>query len=717
METTVIGRTLAHYEISALLGKGGMGEVYRARDTRLQRDVAIKVLPDEVAADAGLLLRFQREARLLASLQHQNIASIYGLEEDGGLHFLVLELVEGESLQDRIAKGPLPIEDAVSIARQMLVALAAAHGASVVHRDLKPSNVMVRPDGQVKVLDFGLACSVEPGSALDDAATVAPDLTRTGMVLGTPAYMSPEQALGRDADPRGDLFSFGVVFYEMVTGHHPFRNRPGTTLLDAILNSSPSLPSAYRAEIPSSLDSLIDRLLHKDREARPAGASEVLGILDTRESAGSDGRTIAVLPFANLSTDPENEHLADGMADEIISALSKVESLRVLSRTSSFAFKGRSEDVREIARALDVNTVLEGSLRRSGNRIRVATQLINAGDGYQMWSERFDREIEDVFALQDEIAAQVTSALRIVLTGREERALHRLPTDNLEAYELYLRGRSLLDQFTEARFVQAMGFFQRAVELDDAFLPAWVGLAEAAAWIYQWGVKDRDEAELRTVIRAGERALELAPDRAEAHAAAGLAAWIQNDDAAVAAFRRAQELDPRLWEAAYFLARTYFAQGNLEESVRQYLLAADIRPDDFQSRCLAMSSMKVLGMEDELRQLVEQALPVLERHVLLFPEDARAWYLGATVQHLAGNTERALEWADRAMAIAPDDGGVRYNIACLQLDLGNHDTALDLLEANVDEGWGFRDWLERDPDLNRVRDHPRFKALLERIDH
>jgi non-specific serine/threonine protein kinase len=722
-EILVIGRTFAHYEIAALLGKGGMGEVYRARDQRLHRDVAIKVLPPDVAEDSGRLLRFEREARLLASLQHQNVASIYGLEESDGLHFLVLELVDGEQLQDRMRRGPIPVDQVVSIGREIAIALEAAHSKGVIHRDLKPSNVMISQAGQVKVLDFGLACSVDvrsKGSSDDlDTVAIAADLTRAGVALGTPAYMSPEQALGRDVDSRGDLFSLGIILYEMATGAHPFRDLTDTTLLDAILNATPAAPSSIREDVPAQLESLVRALLSKDRDDRPAGASEVIALLalDAEVAGDSRDQTIAVLPFSNLSADPENEFLADGMADEIITALTKIESLRVLSRTSSFAFKGRSEDVREIARALDVSVVLEGSLRRSGNRIRVATQLVNASDGYHLWSERFDREIEDVFAVQDEIAAQVASALRIVLTGREERALRRLPTDDLEAYELYLRGRLLLDQFTEKRFVQAREYFRSALEHDEDFLPAWVGLAESAMWIFQWGVQDRDEADLRTAIEAGQRALTLAPDRAEAHAAAGFGAWLQDDvPEAVAAFERAQQLDPRMWEAAYFLARLHVIRHEYSEAVRQYLIAADIRPDDYQSPCLAVTLMKALGRQDERRRLAERVLPVLERHVVLYPDDARAHYLGTTIQHIAGNTPRAREWAKRAEELAPDDGGVRYNIACFHLELGENDAALDLLEAGVETGWGNRSWLEGDPDMDPVREDPRFKALLDRIE-
>ena len=719
----MIGTTLAHYEIRDLLGKGGMGEVYRAHDPRLRRDVAIKLLPASLADDPERRARLEREARLLASLQHANIASIFGLEEDGTVRFLVLELVEGESVAARLERGPLPVDEAFDLARQVVAALEEAHRSDVLHRDLKPANVMITTRGQAKVLDFGLARSLLAGSPEADTSehpTARLDLTGSGELLGTLAYMSPEQVLGRALDGRSDLFSFGVVLYEMLTGRHPFRRPSGGSTLDALLNAAPEPPSTVVSGLPAGADALLSRLLAKQPDGRYENATEVRRALDRLDEPPVERRpspTIAVLPFANSSSDPHDEFLADGMADEILSALTKVRSLRVLSRTSSFAFKGRSEDVRDIARVLGVDVVLEGSLRRVGPRLRVTTQLVDAADGYHLWSDRFDRDLEDVFAVQEEIAESVARALQIVLTQREREALQRIPTESIEAYELYLRGRGLLQWFTDDRAVKAQYLFRRAVALDPTFVPAWLGLAEASMLIVQWGLKARSPGDLEIAVEASERAFAIAPDQAETLTAKGLVAWLQDDAAtAVVALERGRALDPRLWQAAFYLARVYMTRGDREAAVRCYLEAADIQPDDYQSLCLAASLLEAMEeREEQLLEVCRRARGVLEGHLRLHPEDPRAYYLGSRIQHLLGAPETALEWAETALSLGASDGAVRYNVACFYLSIGRHEEALDLLEANVATGWGFGRWLEQDPDLDPVREHPRFQALLRKL--
>jgi adenylate cyclase len=424
--------------------------------------------------------------------------------------------------------------------------------------------------------------------------------------------------------------------------------------------------------------------------------------------------SVAVLPFANLSADPENQYFADGMADEIISALSKVEALRVASRTSAFAFRDRREDVREIARALNVATVLEGSVRRSGRRLRVAVQLVTAEDGFQLWSSRFDRDLEDVFAVQDEIAASIADALRVVLSPKERQAIQKVPTANLEAYDLYLRGRAELRQLTEESIVQAQHLFRRSTELDPGFTPAWLGLAEAAMWAFQWF--DKDAKNVAVVVEASERALAIAPGMAEAHAARGMAAWLR-DDAAVAvdAFEAAQALDPKLWEAPFFLARVHVTHGRLEEAVRCFRRAAEIQPEDYQSLGLLTSILSGLGRQDEAREAATRCITVIERHLRHSPADARAHYLGSGCLSVLGNRELALQWARKALEISPRDSGTLYNVSCTFLHEGLVDEALELLERAASVGWGNRAWLEQDPDMDPIRDHPRFRALLDRM--
>ena len=719
----MIGTTLAHYEIRERLGRGGMGEVFRALDTRLGREVAVKLIPAEVASDPERIARFEREARALAALQHPNIASIYGFEEARDCRFLVMELVDGESLAERIARGPIAAEEILPIAIQIADGLSAAHAKGIVHRDLKPANLMIALDGQVKILDFGLATAAasaaSTGADGDATMTLGLPLTEFGAAVGTVAYMSPEQALGRPVDARSDLFSLGAVLHEMATGRRAFTGPTQAAVIDSLLRGEPAKLESGAAPMPAVLAPVARRLLQRDPDRRYASAAELKAELETiaggsQPSPRQPFGSVAVLPFANLSADPENQYFADGMADEIISALSKVEALRVASRTSAFAFRDRREDVREIARALNVATVLEGSVRRSGRRLRVAVQLVTAEDGFQLWSSRFDRDLEDVFAVQDEIAASIADALRVVLTPKERQAIQRVPTANLAAYDLYLRGRAELRKLTEESIVQAQHLFRRATELDPDFTPAWLGLAEAAMWAYQWF--DKDARNVATAVEASERALAIAPGMAEAHAARGMAAWLRDDAAtAIDAFTTAQALDPKLWEAPFFLARVHVTQGRLDEAARCFWRAAEIQPEDYQALGLLTSILSGLGRIDEAREAASRCIAVIERHLRHSPADARAYYLGSGCHSALGNRELALGWARKALEISPRDSGTLYNVACNFIHAGLVEEALELLERAAAVGWGNRAWLEHDPDMDPIRDHPRFRALLDRI--
>ncbi|HTD53123.1 MAG TPA: protein kinase, partial [Thermoanaerobaculia bacterium] len=423
--TLALGTKLGPYEIQTPLGAGGMGEVYRARDTRLSRDVAIKVLPDHLSQNAEALSRFEQEAKAVAALSHPNILSIHDFGEDRGIAYAVMELLEGETLRQRLEAADLPLRKALEFALQIAQGLAAAHERGIVHRDLKPENVFVTRDGVVKILDFGLAKA--PSAAASDGKSGNPTVSPTlpGVVLGTVGYMSPEQVRGEAADHRSDLFSFGAVLYEMLTGKRAFRRESDIETMMAILREEPPEVSRAAAAVSSELAETVAHCLEKSPEERFQSARDLafaLRVIERETRSGESARlvsgarmtaarasagpeiSIAVLPFRNMSTDRENEHFSDGMTEEIINALTKIEALRVTSRTSSFAFKGKDEDVRKIGAALGVRSVLEGSVRQAGRKIRITAQLINVEDGYHLWSDRYDREIEDVFAVQDEIA-------------------------------------------------------------------------------------------------------------------------------------------------------------------------------------------------------------------------------------------------------------------------------------------------------------------------
>jgi len=472
----VTAQTIAHYEITGKLGEGGMGAVYRATDTKLDREVAIKILPDALANNPDRLARFKREAKVLASLNHPNIATIYGVEDRA----LVMELIEGDTLADRIAKGPIPVEEALSIAKQIAGALEYAHERGVVHRDLKPANV--KAGARVKVLDFGLA-KVRAGAASDVTVTEG---TQAGVILGTAAYMSPEQAAGRPADARSDVFSFGLLLYEMLSGRRAFSEQKPISAMAAILHTEPRPLLELAPHVTPELNAIVVRCLAKDPAARFQGMGLLRRALEKlAQPAGrpAPGASIAVLPFTNLSADKDNEYFSDGLAEEILNALSQVEDLHVAARSSSFFFKGKATEMSEIATKLGVANVLEGSVRRAGSRVRVTVRLVDVKNGYQLWSERYDRQMEDIFDVQDEIARAITERLKVTIGGGV-----KVSTKNLEAYELYLKGRHYWHQRSPTTLRLAIQCFERAIELDSSYALAYAGLADCHAILRAYGL-------------------------------------------------------------------------------------------------------------------------------------------------------------------------------------------------------------------------------------
>jgi serine/threonine-protein kinase len=520
------GDKLGQYEILGPIGAGGMGEVFRARDPRLARDIAIKVLPAGMAHDPDHLARFQREARAVAALNHPNIVTIFSVEEAHGIHFLTMELVAGQPLARLIGAGGLPVGQIVEIASALADALAAAHEKGIVHRDLKPANVMITEDGHVKVLDFGLAKDVR-GSGPNDTTLTSAGNTQAGVLMGTPAYMSPEQISCRPLDHRTDIFSLGVVLHEMATGRHPFNGNSSAERISAILHDHPAQVTDSRPDLPSDLARIIRRCLEKDPRHRIQTARDVANEfrdlvreMPKREqppavaNPAANTPSIAVLPLANMSRDADDEYFSDGLAEDIINALAKVPGLKVIARTSAFAFKGQNTDIRKIAETLGVANILEGSVRRSGTHLRVTAQLINAADGSHLWSERYDRELADVFAVQDEISAAITEALHTRLSL--QAAAKPRYTPKLPAYGALLKARHFHWKGTLESRAQAKEFYEQAIALDPQY-----ALAHALYSGYLFGqtVGLTPMHEAAPLARAmAQRALELDASLPEAHA-------------------------------------------------------------------------------------------------------------------------------------------------------------------------------------------------------
>ena len=706
------------YEVDREVGRGGMATVFLARDRKHDREVALKVLHPELAASLGSE-RFLREIQIAARLQHPHILPLYDSGQAGTLLYYVMPFVEGESLRDRLDRDKrLPVEDAVKLGRDIAAALDYAHRHGVVHRDIKPENVMLH-EGEAIVTDFGIAKAV--------SAAGGERMTQTGMAVGTPAYMSPEQAMGEgEPDGRSDVYSLGCVLFEMLTGEAPFTgSTPQALITKRFTDPVPSVRAA-RKEVTGELEVVVTKSLAREPAERFDSAALVAQALGSPKvmtppnatplatPATPSTKSIAVLPFADMSPQRDQEYFCEGMAEELINALMKIEELQVASRTSAFGFKGKEQDVQEIGRHLNVGSVLGGSVRKAGNRLRITAQLINVADGYHAWSERYDRDMEDVFAIQDEIAQSIAKALRVVLTDKTKRAIEKPPTADVEAYDYYLRGRQFFHQWRRKGVEYARRMYERAIAIDPNYALAHAGIAECSAFIYTYW--DASAAHLERADSASQKAIELDPELPEVHTARGLAlAYSKRFDEANQEFETAIRLGPKLFEAHYFYARALSQQGKLAEAAREYVEASQLRPDDYLAPMFLGMVYEGLGKTDESDAITHRAVQLIERHLELNPDDARALNLGAVALGRQGQNERGLEWARRSMAADPEDSGLLYNTACFFAVQGERKEALDCLEKAVDLGFGLRGWIENDSDLASLREEPRFKAVLQKL--
>ena len=692
------------YAIRRILGSGGAATVYLADDLKHGREVALKVLRPELAASLGRE-RFIQEIGVAARLSHPHILPLHDSGDADGLLYYVMPYVPGESLRDRIARErQLAPEAAVAIACDIAEALDYAHRRGVVHRDVKPENILFQ-EAHAAIGDFGVALGV--------TASAREPRTETGLLIGTPEYMSPEACAGdAELDGRSDQYSLGCVLYEMLAGCPPFRAAtPQGVVARHLADTVPPL-GTVRPDVAAHVVRAVMRALAK----APADRFPTLqAFAEALRTAAADpdvaaGRSVAVLPFGNSSGLAEDDVLSDGITDEIIGALSRLEGLRVASRTSVFVFKDRREDVRTIGARLRVGAVLEGGLRRSGNRLRISVQLVNVADGYLLWSERYDRELADVFAIQDEIAQSIAGVLQVILSDDERAALARVPTRDARAYEYYLKGRQFFRQSRLKTLEFAQEMFRRAIAHDPGYAQAWAGLAESAAMIQMYYPGAGPEPDLG--LEASARALQIDPRLPEAHAARGFALWqAQRVDEAVAELERARGLDPRQFEARYVLARLRFGQGAIEEAAGLFEEAARVR-EDSQARFFAAQCYTALGRSADAEAAYRRALHVVRQHLELNPDDSRAATLCAVALCRLGERDEGLEWAQRARRIDPDDSGILYNVACLFALEGRREEALGCLEEAFSGGFGNREWIAHDPDLDSLRGDPRFKALL-----
>jgi serine/threonine-protein kinase len=695
--TLASGVRLGPYEILAPLGAGGMGEVYRARDPRLDREVAVKVLPPELAADPDRLRRFQTEAKATGALNHPNVLVIYDIGGHEGSPYVVSELLEGETLRGRMGGAALPFREVVELGGQVAQGLAAAHEKGIVHRDLKPENLFVTTAGLAKILDFGLAtvARVEPlASDIAETASLAPG-TESGTVLGSLGYMSPEQVRGQPVDHRSDIFSFGIVLYEMLSGRRPFLGDTPADTLSAILTQDPVEPPSSGVEVPIELSRIVMRCLGKRPEERFQSARDLAFALKelsvgsatqvTRAIAPADDRpSIAVLPFANLSADAEQEFFCDGMAEEILNTLAHVEGLRVIARTSSFAFKGRHEDIREIGAKLDVTSLLEGSVRRAGNRLRITAQLIDVSDGSHLWSERYDRQLEDVFAIQDEIALAIVQRLKVTLLRHEREAIVRRPTESLEAYDAYLKARYHWSSFTPEGFARSRECVIEAIQRDPGFAEAY---GFFAGWHFSQALwADRPPGEsMEVVLSLAAKTLALDAGNAWVSGILGTYHFLSEVDRAKGEVHLRQAIDRLPSEPTVHVNLALFLlnAGRAREAIAEARLA--LRLDPLSPNVVAWHAgvLADAGHYDE-------GVAGLEKQVALQPGFWLAHYELSRVLQSGSRLREARVAAEKAVELSGGLSAPVGRLACICYALGDTGRGDELLQQLLERsGQGY----------------------------
>ncbi len=788
----MIGQTISHYRIVEQLGAGGMGVVFKAQDSRLERAVALKFLPENLAQQPQALERFRREARAASALNHPGICTIYDIGEQDGRAFIAMEFIDGETLRSHIHGKALPVEELLELGIQIAEALEAAHTEGIIHRDIKPANIFVTKRGRAKVLDFGLAKLVPKGVAIADDAPGGETSSSTsiaGIISGTPSYMSPEQVRGDALDARTDIFSLGLVLYEMATGRQAFAGGTGGAIIEAVLTRPPVSARSINPDIPPALEAIINQALHKDREQRFQQAAEILadlqrlkrdidsgrrdqagdsasrlaatsgpisstGALRSRASTQQTGSfraprvtktidSLAVLPFENVSRDPENDYLSDGITGSLINNLATVPKLRVMAQSTVFRYKGREIDPQVVGRELNVRAVLTGRMMQSGGSLRIGTELVDVATGSQLWGAQFDRKPGDIFAIQDEISSEISGKLRLQLTRAEKKRLIKRHTEDAEAYRLYLQGRHHWNRWTEEGFYKAIGYFQQAIEKDPSYALAYAGVADSYV-LLGWNSYLPPQDAFPKGKAAAMAALEIAPDLGEAHTDLAAVLWLHDWQwpEAQMEFQRALELNACYATANHYYAECLMTMGRNAEALTRMKKSLELDPlsliinvaigwayyhgrqyDEAVAQLLRTSELDpnypmtcwILGLVYRKTARYDLAIGAGEKAVNLSGGSPLMRAALAQTFATAGAAQEAIQILDELQQLAKERYVVPHFFAGIYVGLGDHDRALEYLEKSYAEHCHWLIYLHIDPSMDDLRNDRRFQDLLRRV--